>query len=227
MSKSNWKSLLFRDESQAVQKKEEGVAQTSPSSPSPQVQPISQPSTSASSVLIEDFVNRLQELIDKNNQPGFDFLEYLESLFAASQTPGAMEYQMVFNIAKKMNAGLSVPALLESSRTYKNLVENAATSTIADGQKKKETLKQELEGKRKTLNGDIESIGLQIGALEKQIEALKQDSITKTNQLAAIDKEYEPQFTDIDNKIGAMNLAKEKVISSIVDVEAGIQTHIK
>jgi hypothetical protein len=180
-----------------------------------------------SSTMVDDFVNRLQNLIEQNNQPGFDFLEFLESLFESNPTPGPAEYNMVFRIAKKMNPSLSTSMLLDSARTYKNLVESAASLTIAEGEKKKQTLQQELENKRQTLDSDIKSIALQMEALQKQIDALRQDSITKSNQLSAIDIEYRPKFVEIDSKVVAMNTAKEKVISSIFDVEAGIQANIK
>ena len=182
------------------------------------------PGTSA---LVDDFVDRLQKLIEANNQQGFDFLEFLESLFESNQNPSPMEYQMIFRVAKKMNANLSAAFLLESARQYKTLVETAASSTIAEGTKKKENLMTEKTNKRQSLSNEVASIDLQMEKLQKQIEELRQISVQTSNQLNAIDAEFQSQFDDIDSKIIAMNTAKEKVISSIVDVEVGIQANIK
>ncbi len=47
-----------------------------------------------------------------------------------------------------------------------------------------------------------------------------------SNQLLAIDQKYESQFIDIDRKINAIRNAKEQVIVSIVDIEAGIKSNL-
>jgi hypothetical protein len=46
------------------------------------------------------------------------------------------------------------------------------------------------------------------------------------NQLLAIDQKYDSQFIDIDRKINAIRNAKEQVLVSIVDIEAGIKSHL-
>ena len=50
--------------------------------------------------LLEDFVQRLQNLINQNNQPGFDFLDFTESLFEEKQNPTPEVYKTVFRIAQ-------------------------------------------------------------------------------------------------------------------------------
>ena len=42
----------------------------------------------------------------------------------------------------------------------------------------------------------------------------------------AIDQKYESKFNDIDSKINAIRNAKEQVIISIVDIEAGIKSNL-
>lgn len=49
--------------------------------------------------LVEDFVQRLQNLINQNNQPGFDFLEFTESLFEEKQNPTPEVYKTISNEA--------------------------------------------------------------------------------------------------------------------------------
>jgi hypothetical protein len=179
------------------------------------------------SSLIDDFVDRLQKLIDDNNQPGFDFLEYTQTLFESSPNPGVAEYRMVFTVARKMQSSLTPQFLLESARAYKAIVDSAASSVVNDGQTRKNSLIQEMEGKRLDLQNSIQSNEDEVKKLLKKIEELRQDSQMKTNQLALIQQEYDPKFADIDSKILAMTTAKEKVITSIVDVETGINNHIK
>ena len=56
----------------------------------------------------EDFVQRLQNLINQNNQPGFDFLEFTESLFEEKQNPNPEVYKTVFRIAQKIDKSLKI-----------------------------------------------------------------------------------------------------------------------
>lgn len=234
----NIRALLFRDTEGSTQT-ETTSPQAAPGIPQVQVQtnnvasPLGVASAHPTSVgiinqsLVEDFVDRLQKLIDDNNQPGFDFLEFTQSLFESSQNPSENEYRMVFNIAKKMQANLSSKSLLDSARMYKELAGSAALSVVTDGNTKKEQLTREMEEKRSNLEGGVKTNTDEIKKLEKKIEDLKKDSATKTGDLNLIQQEYDPQFIDIDSKIAAMNLAKEKVINSIVDVETGISNYIK
>ena len=219
MSKNFFTKLLLRDDGTSTPEK---VTPQVTGNQENTVVPVS-----ASPTLVDDFVERLQKLIEDNNQPGFDFLEFLETLFETSKNPGAPEYTMVFKIAQKMQASLSVPVLLESARTYKKLVESAANSTVIQGQQKKETLIQQKERERASLQTEVQTTTSKADALQKEVDALRESIITKSSQLAAIDQEYEPQFAEIDSKIAAMNTAKEQVIASIVDVEAGIQNYVK
>lgn len=177
--------------------------------------------------LIETFVQKLQELINQNNQPGFDFLEFSETLFEESQNPDSEVFKMVYRIATKMDKSLTPARLIESAGFYKNLVQQAADSEISKGQTKKSNLQGEKETERKSLEKTQKDTNAQIEQLESQILELRTQSTTAGNQLAAIDQKYNEQFTDIDTKISAINTAKEQVISSIVDIEAGITSNLK
>jgi len=42
----------------------------------------------------------------------------------------------------------------------------------------------------------------------------------------AIDQKYESRFNDIDRKVNANRSAKDQVIVSIVDIEAGIKSNL-
>ena len=65
--------------------------------------------------LVEDFVQRLQNLINQNNQTGFDFLEFTESLFEEKQNPNPEVYKTVFRIAQKIDKSLTPSRLLDSA----------------------------------------------------------------------------------------------------------------
>ncbi len=175
---------------------------------------------------IETFVNKLQELINQNNQTGFDFLEFTETLFEESQNPTSDVYKMVFRIAQKMDKTLTPDKLIQSSTFYKNLVQQAADGEISKGLNKKNTLQVEKDSERKNLENVQQNANSKIEKLQAQILELQTQSNEAGYQLSAIDQKYNDQFVDIDSKISAITTAKEQVISSIVDVESGIKNNI-
>ncbi len=176
--------------------------------------------------LVEDFVQRLQNLINQNNQPGFDFLEFTESLFEEKQNPGPEVYQTVFRIAQKFDKSLTPARLLESAMFYKDLVQRTAESEISKGVAKKQGLQSEKDKERNTFDNNLRDTRMKIQQLTQQIQELQNKDLNFTNQLLAIDQKYGSQFIDIDRKINAIRNAKEQVLVSIVDIEAGIKSNL-
>ena len=176
--------------------------------------------------LVEDFVQRLQNLINQNNQPGFDFLEFTESLFEEKQNPGPEVYKTVFRIAQKIDKTLTPAKLLQSSMYYKDLVQRTAEGEISKGETKKQGLEAEKNNERNNLDASLKDINVKIQQLTRQIQEMQNQEVTLNNQLMAIDQKYAGQFIDIDRKINAIRNAKDQVLVSIVDIEAGIKTNL-
>jgi hypothetical protein len=176
--------------------------------------------------LIDDFVQRMQNLINQNNQTGFDFLEFTESLFEEKQNPGPEVYKTVFRIAQKMDKSLTPLRLLESAKFYKDLVQRTADTETAKGETKRQELNTKKDTERNNLEDSLKSTRAKIQQLAKQIQELQNQEVTLNNQLLAIDQKYNSQFIDIDRKISAIQNAKEQVIVSIVDIEAGIKSNL-
>jgi predicted nucleic acid-binding Zn-ribbon protein len=172
--------------------------------------------------LVEDFVQRLQNLINQNNQAGFDFLEFTESLFEEKQNPTPEVYKTVFRIAQKIDKSLTPSRLLDSSMFYKDLVQRTADTEISKGVSKKQSLQSDKDTERTNLDGTREKIQ----QMSRQIQELQNQDVALSNQLSAIDQKYESQFADIERKISAIRNAKEQVLISIVDIEAGIKSNI-
>jgi len=176
--------------------------------------------------LVEDFVQRLQNLINQNNQAGFDFLEFTESLFEEKQNPTPEVFKTVFRIAQKIDKTLTPARLLESSMFYKDLVQRTAESEINKGVTKKNSLQGDKDTERTNLDNSLKGTRAKIHQLSKQIQELQNQEVELGNHLSAIDQKYEGQFADIERKISAIRDAKERVLVSIVDIEAGIKSNI-
>lgn len=176
--------------------------------------------------LVDDFVQRLQNLINQNNQPGFDFLEFTESLFEEKQNPTPEVYKTVFRIAQKIDKSLTPSKLLESAMFYKGLVQQTADAEIKKGDSKKQGMQAEKDTERTNLDSNLKATRQKIQQLSKQIKDLQDQETTLNNQLQAIDQKYESKFIDVDKKIRAIKDAKDQVIVSIVDIEAGIKSNL-
>jgi hypothetical protein len=225
----NFRKLFFRDietgaQEPAVQKTQQPVSKVqedfitnTPQRTSGEIQ---------DQALVEDFVQRLQNLINQNNQPGFDFLEFTESLFEEKQNPTSEVYKTVFRIAQKIDKSLTPARLLDSAMYYKNLVQQTADAEMGKGDSKKQGLQADKDNERNNLDSNLKSTRSKIQQLTKQIQDLQNQEVTLNNQLLAIDQKYESKFIDIDRKINAIRNAKEQVIVSIVDIEAGIKSNL-
>jgi hypothetical protein len=225
----SFRQLFFRDSDTGIQGTQTKTTESSGNINSSDFtsDSISTPSVGAQDQsLVDDFVNRLQNLINQNNQPGFDFLEFTESLFEERQNPGAEVYKTVFRIAQKMDKSLTPARLLESAMFYKDLVQRAAEGEVNKGATKKQSLQTEKDNERNNLDNSLKTTRIKIQQLNKQIQELQSQEVTANNQLMAIDQKYNNQFVDIDRKISAINNAKEQVIVSIVDIEAGIKSNL-
>jgi hypothetical protein len=176
--------------------------------------------------LVEDFVQRLQNLINQNNQPGFDFLEFTESLFEEKQNPTPEVYKTVFRIAQKIDKSLTPARLLDSAMFYKDLVQRTAETEINKGVSKKQGLQSEKDNEKTNLDNGLKDTRTKIQQLTRQIQELQNQELALNNQLLAIDQKYDNRFNDIDRKVNAIRSAKEQVIVSIVDIEAGIKSNL-
>lgn len=218
--------LFIRDIGSDTQQKQPQGDQAPESKPQASYTAGSEVTGEAPGQLVEDFVQRLQKLINQNNQPGFDFLEFTESLFEESQNPTPEVYKTVFRIAQKIDKSLTASRLLESAVSYKELVQQAADAEVAKGTNKKQELQNVKETERDNLDNSLKATRTKIQQLTKQIQELQNQDLTLNNQLSAIDQKYENQLKDIDKKINAIRSAKEQVIVSIVDIEAGIKSNL-
>jgi hypothetical protein len=225
----SFRQLFFRDETTGA--KEEQVQKTESISYKIQDDFMSEknPQTSVNAQdqsLVQDFVQRLQNLINQNNQPGFDFLEFTESLFEEKQNPTPEVYKTVFRIAQKIDKSLTPSRLLDSAMFYKDLVQRTAEGEIDKGVSKKQQLQGDKDTEKNNLDNGLRDTQTKIQQLARQIQELQNQETAFSSQLLAIDQKYESKFIDIDRKVSAIRNAKEQVIVSIVDIEAGIKSNL-
>jgi predicted RNase H-like nuclease (RuvC/YqgF family) len=106
------------------------------------------------------------------------------------------------------------------------LVQRTAETEINKGGSKKQGLQTEKDTEKNNLENNLKSTRTKIQQLNRQIQELQNQESGLSSQLLAIDQKYAGQLLDIDRKINAIRNAKEQVIVSIVDIEAGIKSNL-
>lgn len=160
------------------------------------------------------FSDVLIAAMERDNQEGFDYMEFKQSLKSLANMPmdEATRYQSALAMAKTLGA---TPAkLLESAAHYLNVLkieENKFEHALAKQQEEKigqkgneqEQLKKVINEKMETikrLNLEIENHKKQLDALQKEVEeAAKKVETTKNDFIASYNSLVSQIQTDIDN----------------------------
>ena len=155
------------------------------------------------------------------NQPGYDFYEYYMAIIeSGAEASNAMAFTMAFNMAKSMNKTISKDSLVQQSEFYSSEIIKNYNDYIAKGNAKKQELLGQKNNENQSLLGELEM-------LKQQAEAIKTQIQDRESKLNTIGGKYEPKISEIDSKLAANDLAKNKIIQSIEQVKQGIINNLK
>lgn len=163
--------------------------------------------------LDEKSVNFLTQALEKSNLPGFDFIEFKQSLSALSKMgmDETTSFKSAFATASTM--GLTKAKLLETANHYKKVIVNEK-SQFANALKNR--MQQKVEGKKQ----EVVKLKDQITKHEEKINQLK-EQITKYQ--ATIDN-ADAQINEEITKIEATKSGFEHTHQSILNqIEKDIQ----
>lgn len=217
----NWKSLFVNDNdshsTSSVIRKEEPVS-LNPENKFPQQ--IEQTYTTDSST--NPFLKEIFEVYDKGfeslNEPGFDFFELYKSVLAVGVT-NPQSYQMAFTMGKSINSDLTKDFLLQKANFYITEIEKVYEKYNVVGKAKKQELDNNITKDKYNLSKSITDLESNIVQLQKELEA-------KKAELQKMDPTNRKELTEIQLKIEANDLAKEKILSSINTVITGINQYL-
>jgi peptidoglycan hydrolase CwlO-like protein len=153
-------------------------------------------------------VEFLIKAIAKNNLPGFDYLEYKQSLAALRDMNMDEETAFKSAFATAGTLGLTKDKLLETARHYKQVLErekkqfDAAASKqveqrIQTRQKEVEKMKKQIEDYR----AKIAQLQEKIAQSEKTIAAAEEDIRTAEDKIAATQRSFQETVTTILEEI--------------------------
>ncbi|MBP4137299.1 MULTISPECIES: hypothetical protein [Flavobacterium] len=217
----NWKSLFINEE--AVKSQESTTVQSSsPAATAPSNKFPAHTESFPTNSLTNPFLNEIFEVYDKGfeslNEAGFDFFEMYKSVMAVGPT-NPQSYQMAFTMGKTIKPDLTKEFLLQKGSFYIAEIEKVYAKYDTIGKSKKTELDNNITKEKYNLSKSIAELEARILELQKELEA-------KKVELQKIDPINMEQLSEIQLKMDANNLAKERILTSINTVITGINQYL-
>ena len=214
----SWKSLFINEEA-----KQPNNEETKPTSfPQTNKFPDAENTPSAIYDSANPFLGEILEVYQKGfeglNSPGFDFFELYKSVNAVGVS-NPQSYQMAFTMGKTINPDLTKEFLLDKSKFYLSEIEKVYEKYNITGNSKKSDLTTKIAKDKKDLSQTISDLETQILKLQKDLES-------KKLELNRIDADNAKEFSELQLKIEANNIAKQKIQESINLVVTGINQYL-
>ncbi len=159
------------------------------------------------------FLGILAQTIEKNNQPGFDYFEFRQSLInlAKLNMDEATRYKSAYAAAQAM--GVSPTTLINSAKGYLNLLtEEGKKFSIAE-QNQRTKVVEDRKNELAQISSDIQKKQEMISRLQAEVEQL-----TKT---------LETKKEDADNMAGKLEQTKAEFEAAMGAIAGKISTDIE
>jgi len=185
--------------------------------PTPVISNITQSNTS------QEHLNNALDVYDKGfdslNQQGYDFYEFYQSVMNAGPDNPQI-YQMAFMMGTGMDKTVTKEKLVDQSGYYINEINKVYDNYVVKGNNKKQETLNQKTNENQSLVGELDLMRQQMDALQTQIQ-------DREMKLKAIEGKYGPILNEIDSKLAANDIAKNKIVQSIEQVKNGIISNVK
>lgn len=189
------------------------------SNPTPAPTPSFPTNTAVSNEALAKALDMYENGFDSLNQPGYDFYEFYKAVMAGGIDNPAI-YGMAFGMGTAMDRTITKDKLLQQSDFYITEINKVYNDYVAKGNaKRQEVLNQK--------NHENESLVGELSLMKQQLEQLQIQIADRENKLSVIDSKYGPMLSEVENKIAANDMAKEKIVGSIEQVKNGIINNLK
>lgn len=226
--KFDWKSLFIKvedttsEETSTTQQRDERP-KTSTSFPdsagSSQKFPKAAPTqTDVSESVLNTVIEMYEAGFESLNRPGYDFYEFFKAINSVkSHEPGV--YKMAFTMAKGVDPKVSKDFLLEQAGFYIDEINKVHQKYEIQGKDKKAQIQSTQKVQKENLVNEI-------SGLEQKLKDIQEQIIAKKKDLQSIDITMLAEISEIDQKITANDVAKSKILESIIEVEEGIKKNL-
>lgn len=172
--------------------------------------------------LSQDVLNTIVEMYESGfeslNKPGYDFYEFFKAIKAVGSNDPQV-YKMALTMAQSTDTNVTKSSLLDEADFYINEIEKVHKKYLEQGNSKKEGILNAAKTKKENLSSEIIS-------LEKKLMEIQNQISSKKNDLQSLDIDLVSDVSEIDQKITANDVAKSKILSTIVSVVDGIKHNL-
>lgn len=177
------------------------------------------PTTSVSNEALAKALDMYENGFDSLNQPGYDFYEFYKAVMAGGVDNPAI-YGMAFGMGTAMDRTITKDKLLQQSDFYINEINKVYNDYVAKGNAKRQEVTTQKNHENESLVGEL-------NLMKQQMEQLQIQIADRENKLSVIDSKYGPMLSEVENKIAANDMAKQKIVGSIEQVKNGIINNLK
>jgi len=218
----NIKSLFVEEdekgEDKKVVKEEKKTKKSSTSTPVATPTPTSRPTVSGTAN--PEFTDKLLKVIEANNQPGFDYLEFKKTLKGMSKMNLDEPTQFKSAFAAAQTMGVTPKALMDSAQVYLKVLadEEKKFSAAVANQKDKNIV-----GKKQQLK----NMETAITNKEAQIKKLQQEIETDKKKMADSSSAIEKMANKIEETQANFNASYSKLKDNILSDVDKMKMHLK
>lgn len=168
---------------------------------------------------LDKIVQLYETGFDGLNLPGYDFYEFFKAVISGG-IDNPQVYAMAFSMGKAMDNNVSKDTLVTQSQFYIDEIMKVHKNYVENGTTKKNQLVSTKESERSQLVSELDSLKMQMEVISNQI-------VVKQTSLGDIDNKYSNDLLDIDCKLMANDVAKDRILSSINSVKQGLINNLK
>ncbi|WP_427871422.1 hypothetical protein [Flavobacterium sp. MMS24-S5] len=216
----NWKKLFINEE-ESSNEKSEFVREKQTSVNLSNQFPIHNEeiyNSNSSNPFLSEVFDVYEKGFNSLNIEGFDFFEMYKSVLAVGSS-NAQSYQMAFAMGKSINSELTKEFLLEKANFYIAEIEKVYEKYNVVGLAKKKELDNSITQEKNNLSKSVTELETKIVELQKELEL-------KKIELQKMDPNNEKQLLEIQLKIEANDLSRQKILASINTVVTGINQYL-
>lgn len=222
--KFNWKSLFVNEQSDTIDNNKPAAKTSFPKENNlkfPEQSSSVKPTLTNKDVnsgVLDSVIEMYEKGFDSLNLPGYDFYEFFKAIKAVNSEDPSI-YKMAITMAQSTDSKVTKDSLLQGSNFYIDEINKVHKLYEDKGSSKKEKIINNQLDKKNSLISEI-------AVVEKQILKLQNELSSKKIKLEATDDSYMNEVSEIDQKIIANNIAKDKILQTITSVVEGIKVNL-
>ncbi|MCR9288733.1 MAG: hypothetical protein NXI23_15260 [Bacteroidetes bacterium] len=164
-------------------------------------------------------VEFLTKALSKNNLPGFDYLEFVQSLRALSDMDMAEDTAIKSAFATAATVGLTKEKLIQSAKHYKEVLSNERTQF-------EQALQNQLNKRVKGKQQEVEKLKVQIEKWKAQIAKLVAQVEKSQNTIDNADSLIQAEMNKIEKTKDAFEFTYQSIANQIDKDVQNIDLHL-